>query len=61
MSDEEIMTVEQVEKEELENIKDLKYEEKLKFANVIAKPMASKKLCKKIIKLLKKGKLCSFF
>merc|ERR1712179_96546 len=31
------------------------YEEKLKFVSVIAKPMASKKLTKKIYKLIKKG------
>jgi len=31
------------------------YEEKLKFVSVIAKPMANKKLTKKIYKLIKKG------
>lgn len=31
------------------------YEYKLKYANAIAQPMASKKLNKKILKLLKKG------
>lgn len=33
----------------------LSYEEKLQFANVIAKPMASKKLCKKLYKVIKKA------
>lgn len=33
----------------------LSYEEKLKFVNRIAKPMASKKLAKKLMKLIKKG------
>ena len=31
------------------------YEDKLKFVSVIAKPMASKKLTKKLHKLIKKG------
>ena len=31
------------------------YEEKLKFVSVIAKPMANKKLTKKVYKLIKKG------
>ena len=31
------------------------YEEKLKFVSCIAKPMASKKLTKKLYKLIKKG------
>jgi len=31
------------------------YEDKLKFVSVIAKPMASKKLAKKIYKVIKKG------
>ena len=31
------------------------YEDKLKFVSVIAKPMANKKLTKKIYKLIKKG------
>ncbi|XP_018334220.1 H/ACA ribonucleoprotein complex subunit 2-like protein [Agrilus planipennis] len=34
---------------------ELSYEEKLKYVNVIAKPMASKKLAKKIFKLIKKA------
>ena len=33
------------------------YEDKLKFVSVIAKPMASKKLTKKLHKLIKKGSL----
>merc|ERR1740123_732247 len=31
------------------------YEDKLKFVSVIAKPMASKKLTKKVYKIIKKG------
>ena len=31
------------------------YEEKLKFVSCIAKPMANKKLTKKLYKLIKKG------
>merc|ERR1719243_452843 len=31
------------------------YEEKLRFVSVIAKPMASKKLAKKVYKVIKKG------
>jgi H/ACA ribonucleoprotein complex subunit 2 len=31
------------------------YEDKLKFVSVIARPMASKKLTKKVYKLIKKG------
>lgn len=34
----------------------LSYEEKLNYVSVIAKPMASKKLCKKLYKVIKKGK-----
>ena len=34
----------------------LSYEDKLKFVNRIAKPMASKKLAKKLMKMIKKGK-----
>lgn len=34
---------------------ELTYEEKLNFVSVIAKPMASKKLSKKLHKLVKKG------
>lgn len=33
----------------------LSYEDKLKFVNGISQPMASKKLCKKIYKVIKKG------
>ena len=33
----------------------LSYEEKLKFVNRIAKPMASRKLAKKLMKMIKKG------
>lgn len=38
-------------------IEELSYEEKVTNCNVIAKPMASKKLAKKCYKLIKKGKL----
>ena len=31
------------------------YDDKLKFVNTISKPMASKKLTKKVYKLIKKG------
>lgn len=34
---------------------ELSYEDKLKFVSIIAQPMASKKLAKKIYKLIKKG------
>lgn len=34
---------------------ELSYEDKMKFVSVIAKPMASRKLAKKIYKLIKKG------
>lgn len=36
----------------------LSYEDKLNFVSIIAKPMASKKLSKKLYKVIKKGK-CS--
>lgn len=36
-------------------IDELNYEEKLKFSSAIAQPMASKKLCKKVSKLIKKS------
>lgn len=35
---------------------ELSYEDKLKYCSVIAKPMASRKLAKKIYKLIKKGR-----
>lgn len=35
---------------------ELSYEEKVARASIIAKPMASKKLSKKVFKLIKKGK-----
>ena len=34
----------------------LSYEDKLQYVNAISKPMASRKLTKKIHKLIKKGK-----
>lgn len=37
------------------NLQEVSYEEKLKNVNSIATPMASKKLTKKIYKLIKKG------
>lgn len=36
---------------------EISYEEKLQFVNAISKPMASKKLTKKIYKCIKKGEL----
>lgn len=39
---------------------ELSYEEKLENVSVIAKPMASKKLAKKIYKLIKKGMYVQF-
>lgn len=36
---------------------EMTYEEKLRFVSVIAKPMAPKKLAKKITKCIKKGKV----
>ncbi|RZF45898.1 hypothetical protein LSTR_LSTR008275 [Laodelphax striatellus] len=38
------------------SIRDLSYDAKLKFVNAIAKPMADKKMSKKLLKLLKKAK-----
>lgn len=38
-----------------EDFSELTYEEKVANCNVIAKPMASKKLAKKCYKLIKKG------
>lgn len=40
---------------------ELSYEDKQKFVSVIAKPMASRKLAKKIYKLIKKGAKHSLF
>lgn len=34
---------------------EISYDDKLKFCSVIAQPMASKKLCKKVYKLIKKS------
>lgn len=39
---------------------EVSYEDKLKYCSVIAKPMASRKLAKKIYKLIKKGKYSAF-
>lgn len=36
-------------------VEEMSYEEKLKFCSVIAQPMASKKVCKKVFKLVKKS------
>jgi len=36
---------------------EISYEEKLRFVNAISKPMAPKKLTKKIYKCIKKGEL----
>lgn len=38
-----------------EDFTELTYEEKVAHCNVIAKPMASKKLAKKCFKIIKKG------
>merc|ERR1711994_873154 len=38
-----------------ENVTEMSYEERLQFVSVIAKPMASKKLAKKLYKCIKKG------
>lgn len=40
------------------DVTELTYEEKLKYTNTIAKPMAPKKLAKKIYKCIKKGNYC---
>lgn len=40
---------------EVEAREDLPYETKVARASIIAKPMASKKLSKKLFKLIKKG------
>lgn len=42
---------------EVENERKLKYEDKIKFVNAIANPLASKKLNKKLIKLCRSGKV----
>lgn len=43
--------------EEGADVSEMSYEEKLRLVNAIAKPMASKKLAKKIYKCIKKGEL----
>lgn len=40
---------------------EISYEEKLRFVNAISKPMAPKKLTKKIYKCIKKGELLQPF
>uniref|UniRef100_A0A1B6KAF1 Ribosomal protein eL8/eL30/eS12/Gadd45 domain-containing protein n=1 Tax=Graphocephala atropunctata TaxID=36148 RepID=A0A1B6KAF1_9HEMI len=52
---EEGMEVEQT-GNEAEQGRDLKFEEKLKFVSAIAQPMATKKLTKKLLKLIKTAK-----
>lgn len=41
----------------VEGADELTYEQKIAFCNVLAKPMAPKKLAKKCYKLIKKGTL----
>lgn len=42
--------------EEKTKVEKLSYKDKLKFANPISKPMASKSMTKRLMKLIKKGK-----
>ena len=49
--------VEEVEDQEMED----EYEQKLKFVNAIATPMANKKLVKRLFKCVKKGNKIFFF
>jgi len=48
---------ESIVKEENIDAPEVSYEEKLRLVNAIAKPIAPKKLTKKIYKCIKKGKL----
>lgn len=48
-------------KEEGVDISEISYEDKLKFVNRIAQPMASKKLAKKVYKCIKKGEFFQLF
>lgn len=51
------MEIENESKENLDlsSAKEISYEDKLKNVNAVASPMASKKMTKKIYKLIKKG------
>lgn len=51
------MELDESKTEEGADISGMSYEEKLQIVNSIAKPMAPKKLTKKIYKCIKKGKL----
>lgn len=46
-----------IKEEKIDAPETISYEEKLRLMNAIAKPIASKKLTKKIYKCIKKGKL----
>ena len=46
--------VEEVEEEAVDEVDD--YDEKVKLVNVIAQPLANKKLTKRLLKCVKKGK-----
>jgi len=48
---------ESIVKDENVDAPEISYEEKLRFVNAISKPMAPKKLTKKIYKCIKKGEL----
>lgn len=48
---------ESIVKDENIDAPEISYEEKLRFVNTISKPMAPKKLTKKIYKCIKKGEL----
>lgn len=50
-----------VKEENVDALEGMSYEEKLELVNPIAKPMAPKKLTKKIYKCIKKGKLFQLF
>lgn len=51
------MEIENTTNDENVNTPEISYEEKLRYVNAVAKPMAPKKLTKKIYKCIKKGKL----
>lgn len=60
MSEEVMMELDETKTEEPVDVSEMSYEEKLQLVNAIAKPIASKKLAKKIYKCIKKGKLFFF-
>lgn len=55
------MELDESKTEEGVDVSEMSYEEKLQLVNAIAKPMAPKKLTKKIYKCIKKGKLFSYY